>query len=284
MSDAKSLDRQAADRAEFLARTSDISEREAEAVAYSEMGFASSGIATQMESTRGTVRNYLDSVADQYGVTAVQATPEGERGRLSAPAVEVDMSTPTGRCVVIAGDSTHVIAERYFRTWTREERVNRDAKLALRFPEYDEQRSAHLGDMEWDDHHVTFNGDYEFAQTGVTDTGAWTADASRATIAALRERSIPVPKLDAHPIVGRVHAYRVDTDGRTCPVCEADSVCSSRDLDAFAEWSTAMELCRDSGVVTHVCAFCRRLLVNVAEYVDGNDDGGESVLLEAMHG
>jgi hypothetical protein len=39
-----------------------------------------------------------------------------------------------------------------------------------------------------------------------------------------------------------------------------------------------MELCRQSDVATHVCSYCRRLLVNVVEYVadDGND--GDPIL------
>jgi len=285
MSDAKSLARQVADRAAFLERTSGLGEREATAVAYSERGFTASGIADEMDTTRGTVRNYLDSAAEQYGVTAVQPTPESERGRLAEPAVEVDTTTRTGRCVVVSGAATSVVGERYFRTWTREERLQRDAKVALRFPEYDEQRSAHLGQMDWDDHHVTYDADYQFAQSGVADTGAWTADASRETVAALRERSVSVPDLDALPVVAKVAAYRVDTDGRTCPVCEADSVCSARDLAAFprGERTRAMELCEASGVVTHVCTYCRRLLVNVAEYED-NGAGDDDPILGAMHG
>lgn len=286
MSSDKSLEREAAERAEFLSRTAGVSEREAEAVAYREMGYTAQGVADQMGSTRGTVRNYLDAVADEYGVTAVQPTPEGERGRLSAPDVRVDMSTPTGRCVVIEGDSNRADAERYYRTWERDGRLVRDAKLAIRFPEFDEQRNGRLQAMDWDEHHVTYNDGYAFARQDVSDTGAWTLDADRAAVEALRERSISVPDLGALPVADEVHAYRTDNHGRTCPQCESDSVCSSRDLDAFSEWSTPMELCRQSDRVTHVCTQCRRLLANVVDYVgddDGSDGDGESVLVEAMY-
>lgn len=282
MSDGKGVEREAAERAEFLARTADLGDREAEAVAYREMGYTASGIADLMGSTVGTVRNYLDTVADQYGVTAVQPTPEGDRGRLSEPEVRVDMDAPTGRCVVVAGNDTHVDAERYYRTWEREGRVQRDRKLAVRFPDFDDQRNDRLGAMEWDEHHVRYDDDYQFGRRDVVETGAWTLDATREAVQALRERSVSVPDLGAHPVVGEVHAYRVDEHGRTCPCCDSDSVCSSRDLDAFAEWSTAMELCRQSEVVTHVCSYCRRLLVNVVEYVAADGDDGDPVL-GAMH-
>jgi DNA-binding CsgD family transcriptional regulator len=282
MTDDKSVDREAAERAEFLARTADLGEREAEAVAYREMGYTTSGVADLMGSTVGTVRNYLDTVAEQYGVTAAQPTPEGDRGRLSEPEVRVDMDAPTGRCVVVAGKDTHVDAERYYRTWERDGRVQRDPKLAVRFPGFDDERNDRLGAMEWDEYHVRYDEDYQFGRRDVIETGAWTLDASRETIQALRERSVSVPKLGAHPVVDEVHAYRVDKDGRTCPCCDSDSVCSSRDLDAFVEWSTAMELCRQSDVVTHVCSYCRRLLANVVEYADGGDVDN-SPILGAMH-
>jgi hypothetical protein len=170
-------------------------------VAYREMGFTASGIADLMGSTVGTVRNYLDTVADQYGVTAVQPTPAGDRGRLSEPEVRVDMDAPTGRCVVVAGNDTHVDAERYYRTWEREGRVQRDRKLAVRFPDFDDQRNDRLGAMEWDEHHVRYDDEYQFGRRDVVETGAWTLDGTRETIRALRERSVSVPKLSAHPVV-----------------------------------------------------------------------------------
>jgi DNA-binding CsgD family transcriptional regulator len=282
MTDPKSVEREAAERAQFLARTADLGDREAEAVAYREMGYTTSGIADLMNSTRGTVRNYLDTVAEQYGVTAAQPTPEGDRGRLSEPEVRVDMDTPTGRCVVVAGESTHVDAERYYRTWERDGRVQRDAKLAVRFPGFDDNRNDRLNAMDWDEYHVRYDDEYVFGRRDVTEAGAWTLDASRETIHALRDRSVSVPDLGAYPVVDEVHAYRVDDHGRTCPCCDSDSVCSSRDLDAFHEWSTAMELCRQSDVVTHVCTYCRRLLVNVVEYL-GDDGDGDDPVLGAMH-
>lgn len=282
MSDGKGVEREAAERAEFLARTTDLGDREAEAVAYREMGFTASGIADLMGSTRGTVRSYLESVAEQYGVTAAQPTPADERGRLSEPEVRVDMDAPTGRCVVVSGGSPHLDAERYYRTWERDGRVQRDRKLAVRFPDFDDERNDRLHAMDWDEYHVRYDDEYQFGRRDVVEVGAWTLDATRETIQALRERSVSVPDLGAHPVVDEVHAYRVDEHGRTCPCCDSDSVCSSRDLDAFAEWSTAMELCRQSDVVTHVCSYCRRLLVNVAEYVADDDDDSDPIL-GAMH-
>lgn len=288
MSADKPRERQAAERAKFLSRTADISDREALAVAYREMGYSDAGIAECIDSTRGTVRNYLDAVADEYGVTAVQPTPEDERGRLSEPETRVDMDTPTGRCVVLNGDAD-AAAERYYRTWTRDGRVNRGEKLALRFKEYSERRNGRLNSMDWDEHHIGYDDTYTFARAGVTGEGAWTCDADRATRRALRDRDISIPLGDSLPLVATVHAYRFDEHRRTCPVCEADSVCSARDLDAFprAEWGDAMEVCRESDVVTHLCTSCRRMLVNVVEFVDDGDDDGsgdvEDALLEAMH-
>jgi hypothetical protein len=65
------VDRRAEERARYLDRTTDLDRREALAVAYSERGFSTYGIASEIDATRGTVSTYLDRATARYGPKAV---------------------------------------------------------------------------------------------------------------------------------------------------------------------------------------------------------------------
>jgi hypothetical protein len=64
------LETRANERARYIEATTDLSSSEADAVAYSELGYSESGIATQIDSTASTVGTYLDRVVAQYGPEA----------------------------------------------------------------------------------------------------------------------------------------------------------------------------------------------------------------------
>jgi hypothetical protein len=49
------VERRASERARYLAATTDLADREAEAVAYSELGYSHAGIAKHVDSTESTV-------------------------------------------------------------------------------------------------------------------------------------------------------------------------------------------------------------------------------------
>ena len=65
--DSLGLERWASRRAEYLEWTTVLSGREALAVAYSERGFSDAGIAKRIDSTEGTVGNYLDRAVAAFG-------------------------------------------------------------------------------------------------------------------------------------------------------------------------------------------------------------------------
>lgn len=76
-------DRAALERSRYLVATTDLTEREARALAYREMGYSSSGIAQKLERTPGTVTTYLDRIVAQYGLDAVETKLPEQRGNLS---------------------------------------------------------------------------------------------------------------------------------------------------------------------------------------------------------
>lgn len=71
-------ERLAHERARYLERTTDLRAAEADAVAYAELGYSSSGIAKQIDSTVSTVRGYLARTVAGYGPEAVHARATGD--------------------------------------------------------------------------------------------------------------------------------------------------------------------------------------------------------------
>lgn len=78
--DTKTRDARA--RGKVLVRSSDLSDKEALAVAWKERGYSASGIAKRIGSTEGTVNKRLDRAVAQYGLEAAWPTVEEERGEL----------------------------------------------------------------------------------------------------------------------------------------------------------------------------------------------------------
>lgn len=72
-------DRDTLKRARYLARTAGLNEQQSLALAYREQGFSTSGIASEIGSTEGTVRSYMRRIAAQYGLEAIWTKTEDER-------------------------------------------------------------------------------------------------------------------------------------------------------------------------------------------------------------
>jgi len=71
-------ERLAHERARYLETTTDLRAAEADAVAYAELGYSSSGIAKQIDSGESTVRAYLARTIAGYGPEAVYARATGD--------------------------------------------------------------------------------------------------------------------------------------------------------------------------------------------------------------
>jgi hypothetical protein len=65
-------------RAKYVQSARDIEYKYAITLAYSELGFSSSGIAKRSQLTEPTVRAYLDELAEQFGEPTVYAKRSGE--------------------------------------------------------------------------------------------------------------------------------------------------------------------------------------------------------------
>lgn len=60
-------------RAQHLRSAHDLDYRHAITLAYSELGFSSSGISARTQFAEATIRGYLDELAEQFGQAAVWA-------------------------------------------------------------------------------------------------------------------------------------------------------------------------------------------------------------------
>lgn len=72
-------DRDTLQRSRYLARTTDLTDEQARALAYREQGYSHSGIAAKIDSTKGSVSDYMRRIAAQYGLSAIWTKTEEER-------------------------------------------------------------------------------------------------------------------------------------------------------------------------------------------------------------
>jgi hypothetical protein len=77
--DDHNLEREARERGRYLERTSDLTEREAHTVAYSELGFSASGTSNRTGYGEGSIERYLERAAVQYGHEAIVPKLADER-------------------------------------------------------------------------------------------------------------------------------------------------------------------------------------------------------------
>jgi DNA-binding CsgD family transcriptional regulator len=69
-------ERYARQRSSFLVRTTDLREPEAEAIAYSELGYSISGIGKMIDTSGSTVQNYLERAMALYGLDIAEPAPK----------------------------------------------------------------------------------------------------------------------------------------------------------------------------------------------------------------
>jgi hypothetical protein len=290
---SESAERRAEKRAQYLTATTELEYRKAHALAYCEQGCNERSIAQAIGSTKTTVANYLDEIAAQYGPDTVVSVGVDEKADL-VPVADQPSQGPTetvlaGRKVVIDGASNgpHT-AERYYRTWVRDGRIHRDAKVALSLHyAADGETRERLGNLEWDAHHCTYNPEYEFVSAG--DDGAWTFDADRTTVSAVRDIA-HVPPVETLPLVAETLPRREDADPFACvnPDCSSNRAHADKDLQAYPELSgPAIDIVAHSDVASHVCLDCRSLFtpVPVGPIEDGTEDGtdaSDNILTEVM--
>jgi hypothetical protein len=91
------LGREARERGWYLERTTDLTEREAHTVAYSELGFSASGTANRTGYSEGSIERYLERAAVQYGHEAiVPKTADDRDGKLVEVTREEVLAYPEG--------------------------------------------------------------------------------------------------------------------------------------------------------------------------------------------
>lgn len=297
----------ARERARYLERTTQLNRKQSLTLAVKELGYSHHGVAAAIESTKGTVSSRLDTIEDIYGTEAVMPKCYGdprygyedERGDLT-PLSEQPSKGPIEvrkerRRVVLNGDTTpgpHAI-EKYYRTWTNNGRICRDGKIALSLASYDEQIVDRLQSLEWEQHHCTYDPDYQFI-ANTQSRGAWTFDDSTQTRAAVIEAGVYIPD-DNLPVVAHTVPRREDTDPFVCPneSCDAHEAHADKDLQAYPRLDGAgIEIAAESDVVTHICLNCRTLIIPVPvgvldENENGTDNGGhehenDDIITEVM--
>jgi|APHM01.1.fsa_nt_gi hypothetical protein len=293
----ESPSRRAEKRAQYLTATTELEYRKAHALAFCEQGCNERTVAKEIGSTKGTVENYLDEIAERYGPEAVVSVGVDEKEDL-VPVEDQPTKGPletveSGRKVVLAGESRgpHTV-ERYFRTWTREGRIHRDAKVALSLHDHgDEETRERLGNLEWDAHHATYDPEYEFVSA--VERGCWTFDTDITTLETVRD-IVTVPPLDTMPLVATTLPRREDLDPFECvnPDCSVNEAHSGKDLRAYPSLGgPAIEITQmtDFETVSHVCLECRSLFTPVPVGVpdqegngDNEDDDTDNALVEAM--
>lgn len=95
-------------RGRYLARQSDLTDKQAHGLAWHELGYASGGIARRLDCSEGTIDGWLDRTAAQYCLCAIETKWPPKRGNLTEMTREhLLMCHPAVRLQYIA------VAERY---------------------------------------------------------------------------------------------------------------------------------------------------------------------------
>jgi len=92
----KDVERKVSRRAAYIKASTELSATEAEALAYSELGFSTSGIAKRMDSTQGTAKTYLGRVIARFGPGAAYVRLEFDIERDLDPVTVDDITDWTG--------------------------------------------------------------------------------------------------------------------------------------------------------------------------------------------
>ncbi len=67
-------------RMQYLERATKLDDTDAEIIAWSELGYSSSGIAKKVDLGESTVKTHLEEIAEQFGVEATYARPSSGIG------------------------------------------------------------------------------------------------------------------------------------------------------------------------------------------------------------
>jgi DNA-binding CsgD family transcriptional regulator len=81
-------------RTSYLTRTTKLTDSEAEALAWSECGYSSSGIAGQMDTSQSTVKSYLKSIEALYGLEATVGRSDDTDHSLNEKSVQYAADCP----------------------------------------------------------------------------------------------------------------------------------------------------------------------------------------------
>jgi hypothetical protein len=84
--DAVGDERAATVRGRYLARQSDLTDEQAHALAWRELGYTVVAIARQFDRAEGTIKGWLDRTAAQYGLSAIET-------KWPAPRTDLELMT-----------------------------------------------------------------------------------------------------------------------------------------------------------------------------------------------
>jgi DNA-binding CsgD family transcriptional regulator len=91
-----SIERKAQRRARYLEANTDLSDTECMALAHSELGASSSGIAKEIGTTQGTARQYLSRIIARFGPAAAEVRIHFDVERDLEPVTVADLSNWPG--------------------------------------------------------------------------------------------------------------------------------------------------------------------------------------------
>jgi len=95
--DGVSDERYATQRGSQLARTTDLGRKAAEAIAWSEKGYSRSAIASRMDSTAGTIKDYHERAMAMYGFEILEEHVAEGDGLPEYDRVDADYLEESGR-------------------------------------------------------------------------------------------------------------------------------------------------------------------------------------------
>lgn len=160
--------------------------------------------------------------------------------------------------------------ERFYESYDRSDGTTAwYESLAIAWAEYDDQLSGRLSAMDWDDHHIKWDDAHELS-TG--ETGAWTCDTDPETLAALRDRGIPIPE-SRREIPINADVQPVPAVERECRLCRTEALLSVREIArVYPTPTTPMRIAlHDSTEATHVCEACESFFSYDDRHREGED-------------
>lgn len=144
-----------------------------------------------------------------------------------------------------------------------EKRDGLSAKLAVRYDK-DEQKNSRMNALEWDEHHCTWDDDYQLLDG---TTGAWTLDRSTQSLHYLRSTvQLGIPPTDEIPWNVPTYPTSPGSNPRKCEACGEEAVLGVRGLRASGYRRTLLDEALsvpvpddvDAPNAEQVCTACRQ--------------------------